>query len=541
MKNLMIGEYMIFSKKTFAVTALATAISLAGCSSDDPDSGSSISTTAIPGIAVDGYLAGATVYVDLNNNGRKNAGEPSAITDKDGYFSTSKMDEVSGEVIDYCAADATSLQAIHCLRTAAVESGLVIRTFGGFDLFTFEPFEGSLASRVEVSEDGVVGNRMISPLTSMLVDVPEDEHQTVLDAFGLDKDALDEDFLDSAGYDANSVNNAIKLHKVVTLLAEAFTEQYEEFGSERSFPETPNAIIYKALAENIETQGVLNAAAISAAFADAQEAINALYAADEGLTFPGNANGTAAISNATDILGLVDSAIPVSTLLEDTKTRLIGVETVVKKMLDGDGDVGAAISEASNPGSGLYNAITDAFLEENGDIDFTALSGVNYSALEAEDEPYSNVAFIGGRSFADLADRQLYISLNENGQSGSGYIFFNSEEDAKGGELKLCLKYDDGDDTSTEFEETDGVLLSGIWLSINDSKLILSLAGSLALSLTDKGDTPDNKKRYSLSYGGETLNWISDVGILDELASPGEVVVQPTDDASCASLLAPEV
>lgn len=527
MKNLKKGDYMNFSKKTFAITTLAAAVSLAGCSSDDPDSGSSISTTAIPGIAVDGYLAGATVYVDLNNNGRKNAGEPSAITDKDGYFSTAK------DLTDYCADDASSLEAIHCLKTAAVEDGLVIRTFGGYDLFTGEPFEGSLATRVVVGENGVVGNQMISPLTSMLVDVADDDQQAVLDAFGLDQDDLDADFLDSAGYDANSVNSAIKLHKVVTLLAEAFTEQYEEFGEERSFPETPNAIIYKALAESIDAQGALNAAAISAAFTAAQTAITALYTADEDVNFPGNANGTSAISDASDILGLVDNAIPVSTTLADAKKRVIGVETVVKKMLDGDGDVADAITEAGNTGSGLYTAIEGALT--GGDVDFSALTAVNYSAPD-----YGDVAIVGGGSFADLANKQLYVSLSDDGESGSGYIFFNSEQGANGGELKLCLEYDDGDNSSTEFEETDGVLLTGTWLSIDDSKLILSLAGSLTLSLTDKGTTSDDKQRYSLSYGGETRNWISDDGLLDELESQ-DVVEQPSDDATCEALLTPQL
>ena len=523
MNKLLNGETMNFSKKMFTVTALAAAISLAGCSSDDPDSGESISTTAIPGIAVDGYLAGATVYVDLNNNGRKNAGEPSAITDKDGYFSTAK------DLTNYCAADATSLQSIHCLKTAAVETGIVIRTFGGYDLFTSEPFEGSLATRVVVGENGVVGNQMISPLTSVLVDVAEDDQQAVLDAFGLDQDDLDADFLDDAGFNANSVNSAIKLHKVVTLLAEPFTELYEEFGEKKNFPETPNAIIYKALAASINSQGALNATAISNAFAAAQTAISALYTADESLNFPGNANGTSAISNATDILGLVDNALPLTTpSATSAKSRVIGVETVVKKMIDGDSDVADAITEAGNTGSGLYTAIDNAL--SGGDVDFTALTAVNYSAPN-----YGNVAIVGGDSFADLANKQLYVSLNDNGQSGSAHLFFNSEQGANGGELKVCIGYDDGVPGEPEFEETDGVLLNGTWLSISDSKLILSLAGSLTLSLTDKGAVGD-QQRYSLSYGGKTRNWLSDDGLLDELESQN-TVQQPTSDATCASLL----
>lgn len=520
-----------FSGKTFAVAGLAAAIALAGCSSDNPDEGSSISSTAVSGIAVDGYIAGATVYVDYNNDGRKNAGEPSAITDKDGYFTTSKDGNT-----DYCADDASTLEKIHCLKVKELGSSFVIRTFGGFDLYTGEPFSGSLARRVSVGSDGVIPSQMISPLTSMLVDVTEPTAQSdLLMDFGLTSDDLDADFLDSAGFTAPRVNVAIKLHKVVTIFSEAFTELYEEFGQERSFPESPNAIIYKALADSISAQGSMNSTALNAAFDAVQTAIDALYANDDDVTAPfGSVNKTSVVNNALSIIGVVDSAIPSgSAQFADVKTRVIGVETVVKKMVDGDTDVSAAVTEASNTGSGLYTAIDNALNAVGGDIDFTALTEVNYSSPD-----YSNVAVVGGGSFADLANKQLFISLTDGAASGSGYLFFNSEQGASGGELKLCLEYDDGVAGEPEFEETNGVLLSGSWLSFDDSKLILNLAGSLTLSLADKGLTSGSQHRYTLSYGGETRSWISDSGLQDELESQN-VVEQPTDDASCEALLSP--
>lgn len=523
MKLLKKGIAMNFSKKTFFVAGLAAAVALAGCSSDNPDEGTNISKTPISGTAVDGYIAGATVYVDNNNNGRKNAGESTAITDKDGYFSTAK------DGTDYCADDATAIQKLHCLKASGLETGSVVRTFGGYDLFTGEPFEGSLAARITLGSDGVVANQMISPLTSIMVDVPADSQQAVLDAFGLGASDLEADFLDSSGFSQNIVNSAIKLHKVVTLLSEVFSETYDAFGEERSFPETPNAIIYKALAEAIEAETALNSTSISAAFTAAQQAIEALYDKDEDLTFPGNANGTAAISNAGNILAVVDGAIPGGTLLAEAKSRVIGVETVVKKMIDEDADVAGAITEASNPFSGMYTAIDSAL--SGGDVDFTALTKVNYSA-----PTYNDVAVVGGDSFADLANKQLFVSFADGGESGSGYFFFNSEQGATGGELKVCLRYDDGVAGVPEFEETDGVLLKGSWLSIDDSKLILNLAGSLNLSLTDKGTNSDDKKRYSLSYGGETRSWLSDDGLLDDVSS-GSVTDQPTSDATCKTLL----
>ena len=145
---------------------------------------------------------------------------------------------------------------------------------------------------------------------------------------------------------------------------------------------------------------------------------------------------------------------------------------------------------------------------------------------------------MGGGSFADLANKQLFLSLNDGAASGSGYLFFNSEQGASGGELKLCMEFDDGEPGEKAFEETDGVLLSGSWLSLNDSKLILSLAGSLTISLFDRGLNAMDQQRYTLSYGGETRSWVSEEGLLNELEAEN-VVEQPSDDASCEALLSP--
>src|SRR5688572_5420671 len=59
--------------------------------------------------AVDGYLAGATAFIDHNENGTLDAFEPRAITDADGFFS---YNEITGT--DYCAAPSSQ----HCLQAA---------------------------------------------------------------------------------------------------------------------------------------------------------------------------------------------------------------------------------------------------------------------------------------------------------------------------------------------------------------------------------------------------------------------------------------
>jgi hypothetical protein len=70
-------------KQVLAVIGIISALSLAGCGSGG---GSNSSLTAVSGKVADGYLVGATVFLDKNGNYQLDAGEPSAITDANGAF-----------------------------------------------------------------------------------------------------------------------------------------------------------------------------------------------------------------------------------------------------------------------------------------------------------------------------------------------------------------------------------------------------------------------------------------------------------------------
>ncbi len=69
----------------YQLAACATAVLLSACGGGDasaPGSGSSASS----GFAVDGYLSGATVLCDTNNNGAADSGERTITTDSSGFF-----------------------------------------------------------------------------------------------------------------------------------------------------------------------------------------------------------------------------------------------------------------------------------------------------------------------------------------------------------------------------------------------------------------------------------------------------------------------
>ena len=84
------------TKMIFAAASLIVAGSLAGCgggSMTTSNSGTTTGTsvTAVSGKVADGYLVGATVFLDKNGNYQLDAGEPSTTTDANGAY-TLNMD-----------------------------------------------------------------------------------------------------------------------------------------------------------------------------------------------------------------------------------------------------------------------------------------------------------------------------------------------------------------------------------------------------------------------------------------------------------------
>ncbi len=74
--------------RMLAVLTIISAGIIAGCGS----SGTSTPTAAISGRVADGYLVGATVFMDKNGNYQLDAGEPSATTKDDGSYTLMNVD-----------------------------------------------------------------------------------------------------------------------------------------------------------------------------------------------------------------------------------------------------------------------------------------------------------------------------------------------------------------------------------------------------------------------------------------------------------------
>ncbi|MGI0507061.1 hypothetical protein ABY44_28905 [Burkholderia sp. ZZQ-2] len=91
------------------ILGLSVATALAACggggnsspSQPSPGGGGTPTTPApaVTGKAIDGYLVGATVCLDLNNNGVCDSGEPTAVTDGTGQFSIPYSGDTTGKTL----------------------------------------------------------------------------------------------------------------------------------------------------------------------------------------------------------------------------------------------------------------------------------------------------------------------------------------------------------------------------------------------------------------------------------------------------------
>lgn len=192
-----------FHKTKFSMLILASiAISLTACGGGG-GGGSSPSAAAntLTGVAVDGYLQGSTVFLDINRNGLADAGEPVTSTDLSGRYA-----------LDYSAV------------TGSV-SGLPIVVTGGVDSDTGFAFAGKLSAPVE----SVSQAQVVTPMTTLVdtmvsqglaADVPAAK-QKVANALGLSVDQLATDPVAAIANNPGIYTTAVALQRSIQMLASA--------------------------------------------------------------------------------------------------------------------------------------------------------------------------------------------------------------------------------------------------------------------------------------------------------------------------------
>ncbi len=184
-----------FERMRWGVLAPLAAAVLVACG------GGGSGAAGLSGVAVDGYLEGATVFLDLDGDGLHTAGEPSAVTDSSGRYT---LDTSSVKV----ALD-----------------GLKVVVTGGVDTDTGYAFEGRLVARVQDASAGQV----VTPLTT-LVDAMVAQglaqdvaaaRTLIANALGLSSTDLEQDPMALLNSQPGVYATQVALQRAVQLLAAA--------------------------------------------------------------------------------------------------------------------------------------------------------------------------------------------------------------------------------------------------------------------------------------------------------------------------------
>jgi len=202
-------------KTSMIAAALIASIGLVGCGGGGGGSASSSSST-VEGTAVDPELVGATVCLDMNDNGICEVTEPSVVTDMNGSYTLT-------------------------VSTDDLTEGATLLVQGGYDRVTKMPFIGTMTAMID--EANLTAQQMITPLTTLVherAEAAQEDMQTaqedVAALLGLTVDELQANMLELQ--DQGALQAAMAMQQAAELASDA--------NDTRGF--------YRAMAENMSAQ-----------------------------------------------------------------------------------------------------------------------------------------------------------------------------------------------------------------------------------------------------------------------------------------------
>lgn len=521
-------------------------LALMGCGGTGQDDGTVSPAAQIRGVAVDGYLSGAFCFLDINEDYRRNAFEPSTLTDADGYYSYNPNTDTN-----YCADTATSDEKNYCLSSLAAVSEAPLRCRGGYDVLTEEPFQGTLSARVDVNLAGTVENVVISPLTTLLATAVNDaEKNQLLDALNVSSESeLSVDYI--ANRSASLVQTALRLQKIAQVLAEPIRATHD--GDDDALVE-PVSQIYEAMTDHIlannttDIQTVLSDAAV---LSDIAQAAESLFVASLTAVEDEDSAGTTAIvetdnrnrsgTRATQILEVANQ-LCVDTdnngAFSDAELNRCGrsVEVLVKKAVEelNETTLPAVDESIERAVTCLTSSDCDPLLqvlgEENFDLtalqadDFTSGSGAATAATIADDAtPFTNLA---GMSLRVNDPDNTVPTENKHARLE---LYFGEGATSTSGTLTACVRYIDGSgasepnratDEDLENGDTRGSYVTGTWQLLGQSGYSVVLNLSITPTSTpytaimkSAGSNSDGQLVYRFDFDDDLENWLSVNGI----------------------------
>jgi hypothetical protein len=543
---------MTIRNKIVAGALASSMLGLAACggggsgTQDVGDKSPQASSRTFYARAVDGYLAGSTVYVDLNENFKLDAFEPRAITDNEGYFS---YNHHTGT--DYCA---TSALAQYCLRgNVGANEEVVIRVTGGYDTITKLPFEGVLSLRSsDLDRDDL---RLVTPGTSMVADDATDAAiQAKLQAL------MDAGIFESGGslHDDPSEQLAITRAQVAAIISQMVGE-----AGKQAYPATFTDVqeagwaqAYTAMSAGlVEGVGQGNFGSIGEVFSDAAKlaevarlavyaAMNAGQVAPSSYVLPNSTSLASLFESTADLVGLNDKMIEAlqgsaspQQLAAILRAQAVMAERVFANPKDPEvTDLKAWIENQLAQGDGLGSDLT-ALGGDNIDVSALAASNFDFDPMSNSISASVTIPAEAATAFAALANTSFGVSMNKPGEQGAAVLFVSGAAGARSGDIDVCVRYrgDEDFDTTSSSDPNGAMLIAGRWSLLDDHTLTLSIdivggVRSLLLKAVSAGGGIDTRG-YRFDFGGDLSEWS---GSAPSGFTAGAV---PTSDAGCKDAL----
>ncbi|MFT4888186.1 MAG: hypothetical protein ACI8V0_002419, partial [Pseudohongiellaceae bacterium] len=276
-------------------------------------------TSGVSGEVIDGYVRGATVFIDKDGDGIQDPGELSTTTDALGNFSFPAGTSGLGQII----------------------------ASGGTDIATGLPFAGKLTAPA--------GSTVVTPLTTLI--------DKIASASGVSVTAAKASVAASLGLDA-----AIDLTKFDPL--EVSSDTTKDAATRNA------AIKIQAAAVKIntlvtQTAALLNGAAVST---DQNAGINAAYAALASKLASNTGNTAVDLSAAGTITGIINGAASAIGANSDQLTNIAnlagGASTVISNL---NTAINTAIADSADPASALVQFASIQVVSN--DVESTLISG----------------------------------------------------------------------------------------------------------------------------------------------------------------------
>lgn len=557
---------MVMVKKLLVLGA--STVFLANCGGTGQGEGSVLSSefnSNIQGVALDGYLAGSTCYLDFNRNFERDSVEPFAKTDIDGYYSFNPNTNKN-----YCADDASEDDLTHCLRTNASFSNVPIRCAGGYDVISEEPFEGTLSTLTSITAGIDVENTTVSPLTTLLANAGSDtaKRQKVVDALlgvgvGSESD-LAVDYIKER--ESRLTKLALKVQKVAEVLAKPITTIHEDDDVKVDAISQVYAALTDHIADTSETDidNIFNDTDKLTILAQSAESKfvavkkNKKKDSDDDSAGSGatvaQENRNKSAERAKQIHDVTESlcgktgtgsdefddemkgcARATEVVVQKTKSELEN-DTIIL-----DSSIDTAVTCLT---SGNCTSVVDALKGDNFDIgttkksDFSNPADTAVSAALPEDA--EKLSVLGGKS--------LLVNDPDNSDASKKKharleLYFGEGETATKGPLTACIRYIEGvaannpnasDDSDLESGDTRGTYVTGNWETVGTSGFSVLLRLKITENSTpyeavmkSAGSDSSSIKVFRFDFNGGLDDWKSVNGIV---AVPDN---KPTTNATC--------